>query len=233
MKTKIIAFVLAACFPLLRVAKVYSPGEIVRAADGLDGFILNWTAEPDRLYHVEAADELEGPWQTITPEPMATDSTTGSLNVQAIRGSHRFFRIVRVDTDPPEIRFISPIQDGVAVQPGATLVIEWIDETGVDLDSIVLQALGQTFTQDSAEIALDGNRMTFQPAQGQTWGEEGEAVSISVSGSDLLGNVMEEGGAEFPIGPASGDVWRNRGGWAASGLQTFKPNESSQHRFGS
>jgi hypothetical protein len=41
--------------------------------------------------------------------------------------------------------------------------------------------------------------MVFQPAQGQIWGGGGEEVSIALAGSDLLGNVMEEGTLNFQL----------------------------------
>ncbi|MBT5926707.1 MAG: formylglycine-generating enzyme family protein, partial [Verrucomicrobia bacterium] len=166
----------------------------LNAEQDFDKATISWFGLPEKRYRVQYREELNGgEWLNLEKEPRTGANVSLSVSVGFEEASdHRFYRILKLDTEPPQILSSSPGQNGVTIHEDNGLTFSFLDETGVDPSSIRLSYKDTTYTVDHPHLNFGNGQLWFSLAEGQTWGGPETSVQLSLSASDLNGNAMEE-----------------------------------------
>jgi formylglycine-generating enzyme required for sulfatase activity len=151
--------------------------------------VLTWEAIPTKLYNVMASTALvQQPWQTLNPSPLYASNNlvryhdTNSLPV-------RFYKVVKLDTDPPEVWRYAPAASAVAVARQSSVKAYFRDETSVDPASIAFTiGTNPVVTLADARLAYINGVLTYTPGTNEFLGTNTQTVSARVTVSDTLGN---------------------------------------------
>jgi len=151
--------------------------------------LLTWEAIPSKLYNVLSATDLgQQPWQLLTPAPIyASNNLIKFLNSND--QSTRFYKVVKVDTDPPEIWRMTPGSNAIAIARESAIKI-WIrDETEIDPSSISL-AIGSNppMMLPSPRLTYLDGLLTYSPATNQFLGTNGQIITNTLVVADTLGH---------------------------------------------
>lgn len=84
------------------------------ASNPTNKILLTWEAIPTKLYNVLTTTALGQPWQPLTNGSVLASNNLVRFRTQA-DATARFYRIVKLDTDPPEIWRLAPTDGAVAV----------------------------------------------------------------------------------------------------------------------
>lgn len=171
----------------LLLAAPHVPGRIVLLGAPEDGFFrLSWQATPGKIYDVESTVDLALPWVRLNEEALVATSVVEAWDYRD-SGLNRYFRVVARDTSPPELLPVAPLPDGFAISREALIVVDLIDESGIDPASIQFSINGR----DPIGIAdpslewTDGQLQFASPGQ---LGEFGATIRVSVGAADILGH---------------------------------------------
>lgn len=150
--------------------------------------LLTWEAIPTKLYNVWTTPALGQPWQPLTNGSVLASNNLVRFRTQADTTA-RFYRIAKVDTDPPEIWRLAPTDGAIAIERQAPLSVWLQDETGLDTNSITLTVgTNAPITLADGRLAYAGGLLTYTPATNQFLGAEGQFITNRLVVADTLGH---------------------------------------------
>jgi len=154
-----------------------------------NNIVLTWESIPTKLYNVLTTTVLgPQPWVPLNPSPIYS-----SNNLVRYRDTNnqpnRFYKVVKLDTDPPEIWRLNPGSNSFSVALQNPLKIWLRDETGIDPASIVL-SVGTNAPATLADLRISyvNGTLTYTPATNEFHGTYGETVTATLAVSDTLGH---------------------------------------------
>jgi formylglycine-generating enzyme required for sulfatase activity len=158
------------------------------ASNPTNKILLTWEATPTKLYNVLTTTVLSQPWQPLTNGSVLASNNLVRFRTQA-DASARFYRIVKLDTDPPEIWRLAPTDGAVAVERQGQLKVWLQDETGIDTNSIILTVgTNPPVTLADARMVYADGLLTYTPATNQFLGRNGQFIANQLVVADTLGH---------------------------------------------
>ena len=150
--------------------------------------LLAWEAVPSKQYRVQTTAALGQPWQTLTNTPLVASNNLVRFGTRA-DATARFYRVSKLDTEPPEIWRLEPATDAVAVARQGRLTICLNEETGIASNSIVLTVgTNLPVTLADPRLALAGSALTYTPGTNEFLGPNGQTLTTQLIIADTLGN---------------------------------------------
>ena len=157
------------------------------AANQSNTIVLTWESIPTKLYNVLTTTALgQQPWVPLNPSPIYS-----SNNLVRYRDTNnqpaRFYKVVKLDTDPPEIWRLNPGSNSIAVARQSSLKAWLRDETAIDPASIVLTVgTNPPATLADPRLTYTNGTLIYTPATNQFHGTNTQIVSASLAVSDPL-----------------------------------------------
>ena len=149
---------------------------------------VRWAADPGQTYSVYTTPSLTNSWTNATPSGVLAPNPVGSHTIISTNRSG-FFRLVKEDTDAPEVVELSPADDAIDVSSNAVIQITVGDETGIDTNSIMFSIAGwSNLTVNSPGVSYTNGIITFSPPD--TLGSSGSVVTNTLSMQDTLGHSI-------------------------------------------
>ncbi len=153
--------------------------------------IITWFPLSGKSYNIEAAAQLTGPWAALNPQPLLGEETVQTYRDQTPEPV-RFYRIRKLDTEPPEVVYLNPRDGAIAVGRSEPLVVKLSDETGINPQSISFSlGAGSPIGIDDPRLVLAEHFLVYTPAADESYGGYGETVTATLSVSDTLGRRLE------------------------------------------
>jgi formylglycine-generating enzyme len=147
---------------------------------------IAWNAYPGKGYVVQRTTNLAQPWQSGTPLTTTNNSIYQSFPVT---GTAQFFKVVKLDTDGPEVYETAPFDGAIGVSRQATLQAWLRDETGVNTNSIVLTVgTNAPLALSDPRLSYSPGLLTYTPGTNEFLGSNGQIVSVKLSAADTLSN---------------------------------------------
>ncbi|MDP2897145.1 MAG: choice-of-anchor Q domain-containing protein [bacterium] len=154
-------------------------------------FIISWDSLAGKWYNVEAATQLDGDWSTLNPDPIVAQSGEATYRDQTT-SPVRFYRVRKLDTEPPEVVHLNPGDGAIAVGRQEPLTVELWDEAGIAWESIAFSvASGPSIGVGDPRLSFTDNVLIYVPGSGEYHGDYGEAVAVTLSVSDKHGYRLE------------------------------------------
>ena len=183
---------LLACLPSARAAERLVDANIL--ATGTNAIQTLWNATPGRTYRLQSSTNLTAPWRDALSAPGTLTASSNALaQTFPLDTFARFFRVVAVDTEGPEVYRTEPAAGGIAVARAA-VVRAWLrDDTGIATNTLTLTfstpaATNGPLTLADARLAFTNGLLTYAPTNTETLGAAGDLVTASLSVADSLGN---------------------------------------------
>jgi formylglycine-generating enzyme required for sulfatase activity len=175
----VVALVRAAC-------AITAPIACSISFDGTNTVRIGWYPDPGKSYVIQSTTNLAQSWQngaTLT----ATNNLL-SCPFPVLSGA-RFFRVVKLDTDPPTVSRLLPSDGAIAVQRQGQLMVWLQDETGIATNSISW-AVGTNppVTLADPRMFFQNGLLTYTPATNQFLGANGQFITSQLVVADTLGH---------------------------------------------
>jgi formylglycine-generating enzyme required for sulfatase activity len=179
------------CFWLLSISAAFgalqTPIDFNFSFNGSNAVQVVWNAYPGKSYVLQTSASVAGPWSN-SPTRIATSNSL-AFNFPTAAKS-QFFKVVKLDTEGPQIDQTSPLNGAIAVQPQSTVQVWMSDATGINSNSIVLTiGTNAPVSLPNPQLAYTGGVLTYTPATNVFLGTNGQMVVASISVADPLGNV--------------------------------------------
>ncbi len=153
-----------------------------------------WNATPGRTYRLQATTNLAAPWLNALPGPGTLTASSNALSQSfATTELARFFRVLAVDMEGPEVYRTEPAAGGIAVSRSAVLRAWLRDDTGIATNSLTLTIANATRTNSpatltDARLSFTNGLLTYTPTNTETLGAAGDTVTVRLSAADTVGN---------------------------------------------
>jgi formylglycine-generating enzyme required for sulfatase activity len=150
-----------------------------------------WVATPSNVYVLKTSTNLAQPWQLPSGQPPTLTATSNRLAVTLpIDAAARFFTVVQLDTQGPEVYDLSPANHAIAVSQKAPVQAWLRDATGVNTKTISM-AIGTNppVNLSDPRLAWSNGQLTYTPATNEVLGALGQTVTVGISAADTLGNL--------------------------------------------
>jgi formylglycine-generating enzyme required for sulfatase activity len=158
--------------------------------NGSNAVQIAWNCYPGEGYVIQTTTNLAQPWQNAPTTPPTLTTTNNSLSYSfPVAGKARFFKVVKLDTDGPEVYKTSPFDGAIGVGLQATIQVWLRDDSGVNTNTIAL-TVGTNAPASLTDPCLSyvGGVLTYTPGTNQFLGTNGQTVAVKLSASDTLGN---------------------------------------------
>jgi hypothetical protein len=153
---------------------------------------LLWATDPEISYLLEETSDLSDPesWSPVSGFPTEAVARAQAHAFDVSAANSKFYRVTRLDQQAAEIASSNTADGSFGVGRFSELIIGLDDVTGVDAATIQLSVgTHGAFTLDSAELSSAvGDVLTFDLGGDTALGAYGEAISISLTVADTLGN---------------------------------------------
>jgi sulfatase modifying factor 1 len=150
--------------------------------------LLTWEAIPTKQYRILTTTALGQPWQTLTNTPLVASKNLVRFPTRA-DATARFYRVAKLDTEPPAIWRMDPSSNAIAVPRQSQLRIYLNEETGIATNSIALTVgTNPPVTLADPRLSLAGNVLTYTPTTNQFLGANGQTIANKLIIADTLGN---------------------------------------------
>ncbi len=149
-----------------------------------------WSTEPGIRYELQESTTLESDsWTTVDGFPSEAEALAQQHAFET-SGDRRFFRIVELDEQPPELVELSPGNDAFGVGRFNAVTAELTDKTGIDpaLVSLSINS-GPAITLSDPALSLTDGVLVYDLAGETALGGYGETITFSLAVADLLGNA--------------------------------------------
>ncbi len=154
--------------------------------NGSNAVQIAWNAYPGESYVIETTTNLAQAWQSGAPLTTTNNSIYQSFPVT---GAAQFFKVVKLDTDGPEVYQTAPFNGAIGVDPQASIQAWLQDESGVDTNTIALTVgTNAPVSLKDPRLSYVGGVLTYTPGTNEFLGTNGQTVSVSLSVADTLGN---------------------------------------------
>ncbi|MEI7938574.1 MAG: SUMF1/EgtB/PvdO family nonheme iron enzyme [Verrucomicrobiota bacterium] len=158
--------------------------------NGSNAVQIAWNCYPGKSYVVQTTTNLAQPWQNAPTTPATLITSTNWLAYSfPVIGKAQFFKVVRLDTDGPEVYKTAPFDGAIGVDPQASVQAWLRDDSGVNTNTIALTVgTNATVSLSDSRLSYVGGVLTYTPGTNQFLGTNGEVVAVKLSASDTLGN---------------------------------------------
>ncbi|HAO77489.1 MAG TPA: hypothetical protein DCQ92_00670 [Verrucomicrobia subdivision 3 bacterium] len=178
-------------FWLLSISAAFSalqtPIDFNFSFNGSNAVQVAWNAYPDKSYVLQTATNLAGSWSNSSPLVATSNSLAFSFPTTA---KAQFFKVVKLDTEGPQIDQTSPLDGAIAVDRQSPVQVWLSDVTGINTNSIILTiGTNAPVSLPNPQFAYAGGLLTYTPATNGFLGTNGEVVVATISVADTLGNV--------------------------------------------
>ena len=180
----------AVCLCLVLLARVGSavviPVNCNLLFNGSNAVQIAWNAYPGESYVIQTTANLAQPWQSG-----ATLTTTNNAIYQSfpVTGTAQFFKVVKLDTDGPEIYKTSPFDGAIGVNPQATIQAWLRDDSGVNTNTIAMTVgTNAPVSLKDPRLSYVGGVLTYTPGTNEFLGTNGQIVTLGLAVADTLGN---------------------------------------------
>ena len=154
--------------------------------NGSNAVQIAWNAYPGESYVIQTTANLAQPWQSG-----AALTTTSNAIYQSfpVTGTAQFFKVVKLDTDGPEVYKTVPFDGAIGVNPQATIQAWLRDDSGVNTNTIALTVgtNAPVSLKDSRLSYVDG-LLTYTPGTNEFFGTNGQIITLGLTVADTLGN---------------------------------------------
>ena len=158
-------------------------------ANPTNQILLTWESIPGKQYNVLTTTALgQQPWQVLNSAPLFASNNLVKFR-QPIDQTARFYKVVKLDTDPPEVWRLSPSDAAIAVGRQSSLKIYLRDETGIDPTSIALTVgINSSVTLADARLVYTNDVVTYTPGTNEFLGSATQTIAASLAVADTLGH---------------------------------------------
>jgi len=154
--------------------------------NGSNAVQIAWNAYPGKSYVIQTTANLAQPWQSGS-----TLTTTSNAIYQSfpVAGQAQFFKVVKLDTDGPEIYKTSPFDGAIGVNPQATIQAWLRDDSGVNTNTIALTVgTNAPVSLKDPRLSYAGGVLTYTPGTNEFFGTNGQIITLALAVADTLGN---------------------------------------------
>jgi hypothetical protein len=172
--------------PSLRADTVVTPALAVKT----NTVQIRWVADPSNVFVLKTTTDLIQPMQPLSPTVTAISNAAGvTLPMNAMNAGTRFYSVVKLDREGPQVYSTVPPDKAIAVDPHAGIQAWLRDETGVDPSTIRLVAGSNApMKLGDPRLAWSNGQLTYSPGTNDVLGASGSNVVVSLSAADTLGN---------------------------------------------
>lgn len=164
--------------------------------DGTNLHII-WNAYPGKSYAIQSATNLSGNWSN-SPALVATTNSIASSFPRT--GQAQFFRVIKLDTEGPEISQSSPLDGGIAVSSRSAIQALLYDATGINSNSISLTiGTNAPISLTNPRLTFATNVLTYLPGTNEFLGTNGQIVTVALAVADTLGNQTTNAAWSFQL----------------------------------
>jgi sulfatase modifying factor 1 len=179
------------CFWLLSISAALSalqtPIDFNFSFNGSNAVQVAWNAYSGKSYVLQTATNLSGSWSNSATLVAASNSLSFNFPTTA---KSQFFKVVKLDTEGPQIDQTSPLDGAIAVGRQSPVQVWLSDVTGINSNSIILTiGTNAPVSLPNPQLAFAGGIVTYTPATNVFLGTKGEMVTATISVADTLGNV--------------------------------------------
>jgi hypothetical protein len=182
---------IAVCFVLLSCCTAFSSPQTTIdfnfSFNGSNAVQIAWNAYPGKSYVLQTATNLPGPWSDSPILVASSNSLSFSFLTIA---KAQFFKVVKLDTEGPQIEQTWPMDGAIAVNPQGAVQAWLSDATGINTNSITF-AVGTNppISLSNPQLVYSNGLLTFTPATNVFLGANGQTVDATISAADALGNL--------------------------------------------
>jgi sulfatase modifying factor 1 len=154
--------------------------------NGSNAVQIAWNAYPGESYVIQTTANLAQPWQSG-----ATLTTTNNAIYQSfpVTGTAQFFKVVKLDTEGPEIYKTAPFDGAIGVNPQATIQAWLRDDSGVNTNTIAMTVgTNAPVSLKDSRLSYGGGVLTYTPGTNEFLGTNGQIMTIALAVADTLGN---------------------------------------------
>ncbi|HEY5234151.1 MAG TPA: SUMF1/EgtB/PvdO family nonheme iron enzyme [Verrucomicrobiae bacterium] len=178
------------CCWLLSITAAFSaiqtPIDFNFSYNGSNAVQVAWNAYPGKSYVLQTATNLSGSWSNSATLVAVSNSLAFNFPTTA---KAQFFKVVKLDTEGPDITPISPLDGAIAVSPQNPVQVQLTDVTGINTNSIILTiGTNSPVSFPNPQFAYAGGVLTYTPATNVFLGTNGQMVVAAISVADTLGN---------------------------------------------
>ena len=184
---KLIALCLALLSTSAALAALQTPINFNFSFNGSNAVQISWNAYPGKSYVLQTATNLSGSWSNSATLVATSNSLSFNFPTTA---KAQFFKVVKLDTEGPQIYQTSPLDGAIAVSPQSAVQVWLSDATGINTNSITF-AVGTNapISLPNPQLVYSNGLLTFTPATNVFLGTNGQVVVARISVADTLGNV--------------------------------------------
>jgi hypothetical protein len=158
--------------------------------NGSNAVQIAWNCYAGKSYVVQTTTNLAQQWQNARTTPPILSTTTNWLSYSfPVIGKAQFFKVVRLDTDGPEVYKTAPFEGAIGVNPHATIQVWLRDDSGVNANTIALiVGTNAPVSLKDSRLSYDGSVLTYTPGTNEFFGTNGQIVTLALTVADTLGN---------------------------------------------
>jgi formylglycine-generating enzyme required for sulfatase activity len=158
--------------------------------NGSNAVQIAWNCYPGKSYVIQTTTNLAQPWQNAPTTPPTLSTTTNWLSYSfPVAAKAQFFKVVKLDTDGPEVYKTAPFDGAIGVDPQATIQAWLRDDTGVNTNTIALTVgTNAPVSLSDSRLSYISGVLTYTPGTNQFLGTNGQIVTATLSVTDTLGN---------------------------------------------
>ncbi|MBM4027405.1 MAG: hypothetical protein FJ280_18660, partial [Planctomycetes bacterium] len=150
---------------------------------------LLWSTDPGIRYALQESTNMVQ-WSPVAGYPTEAAALAQQHALDLVSGTSRFYRVQRLDEQPPALTQRVPADNTFGVPRFSTMTIDLDDFTGIDLGSIRLSVGAHgPFSLADTQLTINSNRLTFTLGGDTALGGYGEMVAVSLVVGDTVGNL--------------------------------------------
>ena len=184
---KLLALYLALLSTSSALAALQTPINFNFSFNGSNAVQVMWNAYPGKSYVLQTTTNLSGSWSNSATLVATSNSLSFNFPTTA---KAQFFKVVKLDTEGPQINQTSPMNGAIAVGTQSQVQVWMSDATGINSNSIVLTIGTNTpVSLPNPQLVYSNGLLTYTPAPNVFLGTNGQIVVASISVADTLGNL--------------------------------------------
>ena len=158
--------------------------------NGSNAVQIAWNCYPGKSYVVQTTTNLAQPWQNAPTTPSTLTTTTNWLSYSfPVTSKAQFFKVVKLDTDGPEVYKTAPFDGAIGVSGQAGITAWMRDDTGINTNSISLTVgTNAPVTLSDSRLSYLSGVLAYTPDTNEFLGTNGQVVAVKLSAADTLGN---------------------------------------------
>src|ERR1035441_10342564 len=151
--------------------------------NGSNAVQIAWNAYPGKSYVIRTTTNLAQAWQNAPTTPPTLSTTTNWLSYSfPVTGEAQFFKVVKLDTDGPEVYKTSPFDGAIGVNPQATIQAWLRDDSGVNTNTIAMTVgTNAPVSLKDPRLSYVGGVLTYTPGTNEFLGTNGQIVTLALA----------------------------------------------------